>query len=241
MKEPFDIDEAFRRLRLAVAGLPKAAMFDLRDRGYSSPFEQLVGSLISARTRDETTMEVCLRLFARARTPEAMAVARRGDARRPAPRGVVPRAQGPRPDRALEADRRGARRRSARHARGPDRVPGRRPEDRRPDAGRRLRPGGDRRGYPRPPDRQSLGLRRRPRPPRRRRPRSPASSPSATGSRSTSGSSRSASSSAPASGPGARPARCCRCAGRSGSRRIVDRKISWRHQWLCLSRRSALG
>ena len=72
-KEPFDIDEAFRRLRPALAGLPKAAMFDLRDRGYSSPFEQLVGSLISARTRDETTMEVCLRLFAEAKTPRAMA------------------------------------------------------------------------------------------------------------------------------------------------------------------------
>src|SRR5206468_12164493 len=53
-KEPFEIDEAFRRLRRAVAGLPKAAMFDLRDRGYASPFEQLVGALISARTRDET-------------------------------------------------------------------------------------------------------------------------------------------------------------------------------------------
>jgi endonuclease-3 len=72
-KEPFDIDEVFRRLRRAVAAVPKAAMFDLRDRGYSSPFEQLVGSLISARTRDETTIEVCLRLFAVARTPEALA------------------------------------------------------------------------------------------------------------------------------------------------------------------------
>ena len=73
MKEPFDIDEVFRRLREAVRGLPKAAMFDLRDRGFGSPFEQLVGSLISARTRDETTLEVCLRLFAEARTPEEMA------------------------------------------------------------------------------------------------------------------------------------------------------------------------
>src|SRR5690348_9255480 len=72
-KESFDIDEVFRRLRRAVAGLPKAAMFDLRDRGFGSPFEQLVGSLISARTRDETTIEVCLRLFAVARTPEAVA------------------------------------------------------------------------------------------------------------------------------------------------------------------------
>ena len=71
-KEPFDIDEVFRILRKAVAALPKAAMFDLRDRGHGSPFEQLVGSLISARTRDETTTAVCLRLFERARTPEQL-------------------------------------------------------------------------------------------------------------------------------------------------------------------------
>jgi endonuclease-3 len=72
IKEPFDIDEVFRRLRKAVRGLPKAAMFDLRDRGFGSPFEQLVGSLISARTRDEVTLNVCLGLFAEARTPEQM-------------------------------------------------------------------------------------------------------------------------------------------------------------------------
>lgn len=72
-KEPFDIDEAFRRLRTLVADWPKAAMFDLRDRGFGSPFEQLVGSLISARTRDETTMAVCLRIFEVARTPEQLA------------------------------------------------------------------------------------------------------------------------------------------------------------------------
>jgi endonuclease-3 len=72
-KLPFDIDEAFHRLRRAVANLPKAAMFDLRDRGFGSPFEQLVGSLISARTRDETTLAVCLRLFPVAHTPAQMA------------------------------------------------------------------------------------------------------------------------------------------------------------------------
>ncbi len=71
-KETFDIDEVFRRLRLELAARPKAAMFDLRDQGYSSPFEQLVGALISARTRDETTVVVCLRLFAVARTPEQL-------------------------------------------------------------------------------------------------------------------------------------------------------------------------
>jgi len=72
-KDPFDIDEVFRLLRQATASLPKAAMFDLRDRGYGSPFEQLVSALVSARTRDETTIPVCLRLFAAARTPEAVA------------------------------------------------------------------------------------------------------------------------------------------------------------------------
>ncbi|WP_376091313.1 endonuclease III domain-containing protein [Roseomonas sp. CCTCC AB2023176] len=72
-KEPFDFDEAFLRLRAALAGLPKAAMFELRDRGYGSLFEQLISSLISARTRDETTIPVSLRLFDAARTPEAMA------------------------------------------------------------------------------------------------------------------------------------------------------------------------
>lgn len=71
-KEPWDVDEAFRRLREAVRPFPKAAMFDLRDRGFASPFEQLVGSLISTRTRDETTILVCLRLFAEARTPAEM-------------------------------------------------------------------------------------------------------------------------------------------------------------------------
>jgi endonuclease-3 len=72
-KQPFDIDEAFRRLRLATADLPKAAMFELRDRGYASPFEQLVAALISARTRDETTTPICERLFAVARTPAELA------------------------------------------------------------------------------------------------------------------------------------------------------------------------
>lgn len=71
--EPFDIDEVFHRLRNAVADHPKAAMFDLRDRGHDTPFEQLVGALISARTRDEATLAACLRLYAEARTPGQLA------------------------------------------------------------------------------------------------------------------------------------------------------------------------
>ena len=60
-------------MREACIRLPKAAMFQLRDEGYHTPYEQLVASLISARTLDETTIPVCHRLFARARTPAAMA------------------------------------------------------------------------------------------------------------------------------------------------------------------------
>ena len=69
-KEPFDIDEVFRRLRLVCRDLPKAAMFELRDRGYASPFELLVAAVISTRTRDETTVRVAAALFAQARTPQ---------------------------------------------------------------------------------------------------------------------------------------------------------------------------
>ena len=72
-KDPFDIDLVFRLLREAVAKLPKAAMFELRDRGHGSPFEQLVAALISARTRDEVSLPVSERLFAVANTPAAMA------------------------------------------------------------------------------------------------------------------------------------------------------------------------
>lgn len=71
--EPFDVDEVFRRLRVAVAGVPKAAMFELRDRGYGEPFDQLVGSLVSVRTRDEDTLPACLRLFEAARGPAELA------------------------------------------------------------------------------------------------------------------------------------------------------------------------
>jgi len=72
LKQQFDVHDAFDRLRVAVGQLPKAAMFDLRDQGFKSPFLLLVGSLISARTRDETTVRVCLRLFEAANTPEMM-------------------------------------------------------------------------------------------------------------------------------------------------------------------------
>lgn len=71
-KIPFDIDVAMRRISGAVTPYPKAAMFDLADRGYRSPFQQLVACIISIRTRDEVSLPVSLRLFARA--PDAPSI-----------------------------------------------------------------------------------------------------------------------------------------------------------------------
>jgi endonuclease-3 len=68
-KRPFDIDEALRRVAEAVEPFAKAALFELADEGFSSPFEQLVACLISVRTFDEVTLPTARRLFAVARTP----------------------------------------------------------------------------------------------------------------------------------------------------------------------------
>lgn len=73
MKIPFDIEAALARIEQAVAPYPKAALFELADEGFASPFEQLVACIISIRTRDETMLVCARRLFAIARTPAALA------------------------------------------------------------------------------------------------------------------------------------------------------------------------
>jgi endonuclease III len=72
-KEPFDIDMVMDRVREAVRPFPKAAMFELSEEGYSSPFEQLIACLLSVRTYDEVSIVAARRLFAEARSPEALA------------------------------------------------------------------------------------------------------------------------------------------------------------------------
>ncbi len=71
-KKPFDITLALSRIQEAVRPFPKAAMFELFDEGFNSPFEQLVACIISIRTYDEVMLPTARRLFARARTPEAV-------------------------------------------------------------------------------------------------------------------------------------------------------------------------
>ena len=72
-KLPFDIDVVVARVREAVRPLPKAAMFQLAEEGYDSPFEQLVACIISIRTLEETTLPASRRLFVVARTPADVA------------------------------------------------------------------------------------------------------------------------------------------------------------------------
>ncbi len=69
-KKPFDIDDMMARIEEAVRPYPKAALFELAEEGYNTPFEQLVACVISIRTLDEVTLKVSRRLFAQARTPE---------------------------------------------------------------------------------------------------------------------------------------------------------------------------
>jgi endonuclease-3 len=69
MKKPFDIDLALDRIADAVHPFPKAAMFELAEDGFDSPFEQLVACMISIRTYDEVTLPAAHKFFARARTP----------------------------------------------------------------------------------------------------------------------------------------------------------------------------
>jgi endonuclease-3 len=72
-KQPFDIDNALTAIGEAVRPYPKAAMFELAEHGFATPFQQLVACVISIRTRDEASLPISIRLFERAATPAAIA------------------------------------------------------------------------------------------------------------------------------------------------------------------------
>jgi endonuclease III len=72
MKKPFVIPEMLKRIEKAIRPYPKAAMFELYQRGYTSLFEQLISCIISIRTLDETTIPLSEKLFAKARTPQQL-------------------------------------------------------------------------------------------------------------------------------------------------------------------------
>lgn len=72
MKPNFDLPTVLARIEDAIRPFPKAAMFELRERGYDSLFEQLMSCIISIRTLDEVSLPLSERLFAVARTPETL-------------------------------------------------------------------------------------------------------------------------------------------------------------------------
>jgi endonuclease III len=72
-KQPLDIDQALSLILTAVGPYPKAAMFELAEQGYSTPFEQLIACIISIRTLDEVSLPTARRLLERARSPAALA------------------------------------------------------------------------------------------------------------------------------------------------------------------------
>lgn len=69
-KKAFNIDVALERISEAVKPWPRAAMFELAEDGFNSPFEQLVACMISIRTYDEVSLPAAKKLFSRARTPK---------------------------------------------------------------------------------------------------------------------------------------------------------------------------
>jgi endonuclease III len=52
---PFNISLMFRRISEAIRPFAKAALFELADEGFTSPFEQIVACLISIRTPAEVS------------------------------------------------------------------------------------------------------------------------------------------------------------------------------------------
>jgi endonuclease-3 len=74
LKKPFDIETVLRLIRKEVARYADAAMFDLRTRGFSTVFQQLVACIISIRTRDEVSLPAAVRLLEQA--PDAASIAR---------------------------------------------------------------------------------------------------------------------------------------------------------------------
>jgi endonuclease III len=72
VKRPFDIHTVVHRVAAAVADLPKAALFELAEDGFTSPFEQLVACILSIRTRDEVMLPTARQLFGAARSPSEL-------------------------------------------------------------------------------------------------------------------------------------------------------------------------
>jgi len=70
---PKAVEKVMRVLAHQVASLESPAVEKISEAQQEDPFHILIATLLSARTQDATTHAASTRLFARARTPQAMA------------------------------------------------------------------------------------------------------------------------------------------------------------------------
>ena len=66
-------ERVLRTLAREIAGLERPAVEKISDSQKKDPFQILISALLSARTQDATTLAASTRLFAKARTPQAIA------------------------------------------------------------------------------------------------------------------------------------------------------------------------
>jgi endonuclease-3 len=70
---PDTTDPVMRTLARAIDGLELSAVEKISESQKKDPFQILISTLLSARTQDATTLAASTRLFAKARTPQAVA------------------------------------------------------------------------------------------------------------------------------------------------------------------------
>lgn len=73
MIQPADLAHVWQTVEKAIRPFPPAAMFDLAKQGFDTPFQQLIGCILSIRTRDEAMLPTAQRLFGIANTPATIA------------------------------------------------------------------------------------------------------------------------------------------------------------------------
>jgi endonuclease-3 len=68
-----DVEPVMRRLARAIDGLEPPAVEKISEAQQENPFHVLIGTMLSARTQDATTLAASTRLFRAAASPRAMA------------------------------------------------------------------------------------------------------------------------------------------------------------------------
>ena len=71
--DPQVVDRVMGRLAASITGLALPAIEKISEAQQEDAFQVLIGTLLSARTKDAVTLAASTRLFARARTPRAVA------------------------------------------------------------------------------------------------------------------------------------------------------------------------